>query len=131
MEKKIADLEAIIKELSKNKDYNHKQIDSDDGTLKPLHSKDMKPPPEFSGSKMEFVAWHESFTCMLKMKTTKWMKVVDWIKHRREKRIPSNNVKAEYDKLGLTNPALFDKYVSENLEVFQRHLYRYLLDFTK
>ena len=44
-EKKIADLEAIIKELLKNKDYNLKELDNDDGTLKPLHSKDMKPPP--------------------------------------------------------------------------------------
>ena len=43
MEKKIADLEAITKELLKNKDYNRKELDIDDGTLKPLHSKDMKP----------------------------------------------------------------------------------------
>ena len=50
------------------------------------------------------------------------MKVVEWIKHRREKRIRTSNVKAEYDKLELANPALFDKYFSENLEVFQRHL---------
>ena len=57
--------------------------------------------------------------------------MVDWIKHRREKRIPTNNVKAEYYKAAVDNPAVFDKYVSENLEAFQRHLYRYLLDFTK
>ena len=65
MEKKIADLEATIKELQKNKDYNHKEIDNDDRILKPLHSKDMKPPPDFGGATKELLAWHESSKSML------------------------------------------------------------------
>ena len=67
---------------------------------------------------------------MFKMRSTKWM-VVDWIKSRREKRVPAGSAKAEYDKLEQTSSQLFDKYVSENLDVFQSHLYRHLLDFTK
>ena len=43
-EKKIVDLEALIKELSKNKGHNNKEVDIDDESLKPLHSQDMKPP---------------------------------------------------------------------------------------
>ena len=55
MEKKIADLEAIITEL-KNKHYSYKEIDSDDGTLKPLHSKDMKPPPNLDPKRTSSLA---------------------------------------------------------------------------
>ena len=101
----------------------------DEDALKPLHSKDMKPPPEYSGAKKEFLAWHESFTSMLRMKTARWMKLVEWIKSRREKRIPISGGKAEYEKL--KGSALFDPYILEYFDVFQRHLYKYLLDCTK
>ena len=66
---------------------------------------------------------------MLKCKTTKLAKMIDWVKYRREKRIPSGDAKAEYDKVIRT--PLFDQYVPDNLGTFQRHLYRYLLHFTK
>ena len=45
------------------------------------------------------------------------MKVVDWIKSRREKRVPAGSAKAEYDKLEQTSPQLFDEYVSENFDL--------------
>ena len=61
-----------------------------------------------------------------------WLWVgLEWIKCRREKGIPTAGAKAEYDKLEGTNPQIFDKYVSESLQVFHRHLFCYLLDFTK
>ena len=46
-----------------------------------------------------------------------------------EKRIPSGDAKAEYDKVIRT--PFFNQYVADNLGTFQRHLYRYILDFTK
>ena len=56
-----------------------------DDDLKPMHPKDMKPPPEYGGSRKDFLAWHESFTSMLRARSTRWTKVVNWIKARREK----------------------------------------------
>jgi hypothetical protein len=49
----------------------------DDDELKPLHPKDVKPPPEFGGARKDFLPWHESFTSMLRLRSTKWTKVVD------------------------------------------------------
>ena len=106
----------------------------DEEALKPLHSKDMKPPPEYSGGKKYFLAWHESFTSMMRMKTARWLKLVEWIKSRRKKRIPISGGKAEYGKLepaGYAQHALFDLYIFDNFDAFQGHLYRYLLDYTK
>ena len=37
-------------------------IAKDDDELKPLHPKDVKPPPEFGGARKDFLPWHESFT---------------------------------------------------------------------
>ena len=56
MQKKIADLEALINKMTKNKGHTNKEVDIDDESLKPLHSKDMKPPPEFGGGKKKFLA---------------------------------------------------------------------------
>ena len=51
------------------------------------------------------------------------------MKYQREKHIQSFDDKAEYDKVIRT--LLFRQYVADNLGTFQRHLYHYLLDFTK
>ena len=46
-----------------------------------------------------------------------------------EKRIPNRDAKAEYDKVIRT--PLFDQYVADNLDTFQRHLCRDVFDFLK
>ena len=53
MQKKIWELEELIKELLRNKGGG-KDAEVDDEALKPLHSKDMKPPPEYGGGKKDF-----------------------------------------------------------------------------
>ena len=51
-----------------------------DDELKPMHHKDIKPPPEFSWARKDLVAWHESFASTLRCTTPKWATVIDWIK---------------------------------------------------
>ena len=98
--------------------------------LKPMHPKDMKPPPEFGGSRKDFLSWHESFTSMLRVRSTRWTKVVNWIKARREKKIQDDRAKDEFMKyqVEVKDP---DAYIEKNFELFSKHLYRYLLDHTK
>ena len=59
------------------------------------------------------------------------MKVVDWIRHRCETRTPPGGAKAECDKFEVARLPIFNKYVSEYQDAFQKHLYRYFLDFSK
>ena len=106
----------------KKKDHDDKNED----ILKPMHPKDMKPPFEFSGKQGEFLSWHESFSTMLTCKTTKSQKITEWLKIIKEKRIMDGTAKDEYKKSSMP-----DDYILENLEVFQKHLYKYLLDYTK
>ena len=86
----------------------------------------MKAPPEFNGSKKDFLMWHESFASMLTCKTTKWEAIMEWVRNRKEKRIINGMAKSEFDK----RPQ-YDKYISDNFEIFQKHLYRYPMNFTK
>ena len=62
----------------------------------------------------------------MKCKTPKWMQVIEWLKGRKEKRIMDGMAKEEFKKV----PG-HDAYVLDNLEIFQKHLYKYLLDYTK
>ena len=130
LEQKVADLEDIINKFMSNANFSGggKPDPADDhrDDLKPMHPKDIKPPPEYGGARKEFMSWHESFASMLRCKSSKWDKVIEWLKSRREKRILDGQAKAEYEKV--TNA---DEYVLSNFENFQKHLYRYLLDFTK
>ena len=91
-----------------------------------MNRKDFKLPPEYDGNRNGFLNWHDSFTLMLRTNSIKWGKVVDWLKSRKEKRIVDGAAKAEYEKI--VEP---DKYILENFDIFQRHMYRYLLDCTK
>ena len=68
----------------------------DDDELKPLHPKDVKPPPEFGGARKDFLPWHESFTSTLRLRLAKWTKLVDWLKTRREKRLQDARAKADF-----------------------------------
>ena len=56
MQKKIEELEELIKELLKSKGGGAKDAEVDEELLKPLHNKDMKPPSEYSGSKKDFLS---------------------------------------------------------------------------
>ena len=101
----------------------------DDDELKPIHPKDVKAPAEYGGSRKEFLAWHESFTSMLRLRSTKWTKIIDWLKVRREKRLYDDKAKAEFMEHQKTRDP--DPYIEKNFELFTKHLYRYLLDNTK
>ena len=63
---------------------------------------------------------------MLRCKTTKWHKVIEWLKSRKEKRLLDGTAQEEYKKVGD-----HDVYILDNFETFQKHLYKYLLDYTK
>ena len=56
--------------------------------LKPMHPKDMKPPPEFGGSRKDFLSWHESFTSMLRVRSTRWTTVVKFAKSQAREEDP-------------------------------------------
>ena len=75
------------------------------------------------------MAWHESFTSMLRARSTRWSKVVNWIKARREKKIQDDQAKGEFVtyQAGVKDP---DIYIEKNFELFAKHLCRYLLDYT-
>ena len=80
LEKQINELDSIIRQymapmteelptantIYKDKDYGEDCIND---PIKPLHQKDMKAPPEYSGTKKEFLSWHGSFSSMLACKT--------------------------------------------------------------
>ena len=74
MEKKIADLEALIKELKTAKGHDENPED----LLKLLHPKEFKPPTEFGGARKDFLAWHKIVSSMLNCKTMKWIKIIDY-----------------------------------------------------
>ena len=101
----------------------------DEDELKPLHPKDVKPPPEFGGARKDFLPWHESFTSMLRSRSTKWTKVVGWLTARREKRLQDDRAKADFVEYQSTREP--DEYIEKNFELFSKHLYGYLLDNTK
>ena len=42
-----------------------------DDELKPMHPKDTKRPPEFSAARKDFMAWHESFSSILRLRSSK------------------------------------------------------------
>ena len=100
-----------------------------DDELKPMHPKDTKPPPEFSGARKDFMAWHESFSSKLRLRSSKWAKIIEWLKSKRERRLIDGRAKEDY--LAYAQVHGQDKYVEENLETFQQFLYRYLLDCAK
>ena len=70
--------------------------------------------------------WHESFASMLTCKTTKWEVIMEWVRKRKQKRIINGMAKSEFDK-----SQQYDEYISDNFEIFQKHFYRYFMDFTK
>ena len=100
----------------------------DDDELKPIHPKDVKPPAEFGGARKYFLPWHELFTSMLRLRSTRWTKIVDWLKARREKRLYDDKAKAEFMTHQAHDP---DPYIDKHFELFSKHLYGYLLDNTK
>ena len=61
-----------------------------------MHRKDTKPPPEFGGARKDFMAWHESFSSMLRLRSSKWAKIIDWLKAKREKRLIDGQAKEDY-----------------------------------
>ena len=72
------------------------------------------------------MSWHESFISVLKCKTAKWSKITDWLKSKHDKRILNGAAREEYRKT-----KEHDQYVLEHFEVFQKHLYSYLLNYIK
>ena len=117
LEKKVMQLEAMIKEFLKGEDPWQRKVGGDEAVapsdavapskelgkmenkedeLKPMHPKDSKPPPEFSGARKDFMVWHENFTSMLRLRSAKWGKVIEWLRSRREKRLADGQAKADY-----------------------------------
>ena len=94
-----------------------------------MHLKDIKPLPEFSGARKDFVARHASFSSMLRLRSSKWAKIIEWLKSKRERRLIDGRAKEDY--LAYAQVHGQDKYVEENFETFQKFFYRYLFDCTK
>ena len=90
----------------------------DEDELKQLHPKDVKPPPEFGGSRKEFMPWHESFTSMLRLRSMKWTKIVSWLTTRREKRLQDDRVKADFVEYQFIREP--DEYIEKNFELKRR-----------
>ena len=51
---------------------------------------------------------------------------MEWVRKRKEKRIINAMAKSEFD-----NSPQYDKYISDNFEIFQKHFYSYFMDFAK
>ena len=66
---------------------------------------------------------------MLRLRSTKWTKVVGWLTARREKRLQDDRAKADFVEYQSTREP--DEYIEKNFELFSKHLYRYLLENTK
>ena len=96
--------------------------------LRPMHPKDTKPPPECDGARKNFMPWHESFMSMLRLRSAKRSKIIDWLKAKREKMLLDGQSKADFLAYSQTHRS--DEYIEKNFDIFSKHLYRYLLDFT-
>ena len=72
------------------------------------------------------MSWRESFIFISKCKTAKWSKITDWLTSIKEKTILDGKAREEYQKI-----KEHDQYVLENIEVFQKHLCSYLVNYTK
>ena len=87
-EKKIMQLEATIQEFLQGQDPWHqrkvveepgggdvvvpgKELSNKEDELKPMHPKDSKPPPKYTGARKDFTVWHENFTSMLRLRSSK------------------------------------------------------------
>ena len=95
LEKEITQLEAMIKEFitgggqaaedpwhrakmeEAEAGKQHEDIKYKDDELRSMHPKDSKPPPEFLGARKDFMAWHESFTSMLRLRSSKRTRVIE------------------------------------------------------
>ena len=66
---------------------------------------------------------------MLRLRPSKWAKIIDWLKAKRDKRLIDGQAKE--DDLAHAQAHGQDKYVEEQIETFQRFLYRFLVDYTK
>ena len=97
--------------------------------LKPMDRRDMKAPPEFDGARKHFASWHESFTSMLTCRTPKWQGLIDWLKTRKDKKL-KDNVHNEYKTWAAANGCV-DNFVEANFDLYQKQLYRHLMDYTK
>ena len=113
LEKKVILLEAMIKQFLKGEDpWQQRKVDGEVGgedlvvpgkefnnkedELKPMHPKDSKPPPEYSGARKDFMVWHENFPSMLRLRSSKWGKIIEWLRSRRENRLSDGQAKTDY-----------------------------------
>ena len=104
-----ADLLLLKVELTKPEYTAPKEFE-----LKPMHSRDMKAPPDFDGSRKHFASWHESFTSMLTCRIPKWQSLIDWLKARKEKKL-KDHVCEEYKAWAISNSCV-DESVVANFE---------------
>ena len=117
------------KELDEEKAIRQAREPSTDEELKPMHPKDTKPPPEFDGARKDFMPWHESFTSMLRFRSAKWTKIIDWLKAKREKMLLDGQSKADFLAYSQTHRS--DEYIEKNFDIFSKHIHRYLFESLK
>ena len=98
-----------------------KEFNSKEDEPKPMHPKDSKPPREYSGARKDFMVWHENFSSTLRLGSSKWGKIIEWLRSRREKGFSDGQAKADYLAYASAHDAE-DKYLEENFNVFQGHL---------
>ena len=105
-EQKMDELRDIIKKLEENlAKINQEMLElranglrangirqnkfDEEEVLKPLTTKDVKPPGEYGGLRKDFLSWHESFKTFLTCRSAKWRHLIEWVKQQKEKRIKS------------------------------------------
>ena len=93
----------------------HENIKYKDDELRPTYPKDSKPPPEFFGARKDFMPWRESFTSLLRLRSSKWTRVIEWLKSKRENRLVDGHAKLEYLAYAQVNGT--DKKKEDNSEV--------------
>ena len=90
----VAEPDNVDKEVHKEVRQLHEASTLDE--LRPMHRKDTKPPSEFDRARKDFMPWRESFTSMLRLRSAKWTKIMDWLKAKREKRLLDGQTKADF-----------------------------------
>ena len=122
-EQKLRNLQKKLDEQPKSEDEMGKEKDKN--ILKPIHVKDVKPPPEYDCEPEQFVEWHERFKVMLATRHESWKKLLEVIEKFGEKRIKDKEmVKEKLEEDGL-------KAISEQYDTYAMQLYTYLNNYTK
>ena len=124
LEEKTREIEGIMKLTAHEKNKGE-----EDGKLKAMNVKDIKPPGEFSGKDEEFMEWYQRFKTLLISRHSSWKELLHIIEGFEDRRIPCD---AEGKCPDLIEKLTTEGYhnMVEQYEDYKTQLFSYLTSYT-